>query len=249
MVDHRLVRLGRRAPIPALLAPKLADFRRRALPPPPPSCKRSDIASEWGMHLNDTIGDCTIAAAANAILTWTAANGAPWHVSDPIAEARYSAVSGYQPGRPETDTGAIETDVLGMWSRHGWDIGRQGEDVTLWAAVPPANDVEIRETIYHFGGLYVGLLLPDSAQNQSVWDVGSAPGTWGGHAVWLTDYDPSGLACITWNTVQRMTWAFWHRYCEEAYALLNSDWLDTSAVSPGHLDFYGLHGVLSAMAS
>lgn len=248
MVDHRLLKLGRRAPDPELIVPKLADFRRRALPPSPPVCKRSDIVSEWGMHLNDVIGDCTIAAAANAILTWTAANGVPWSVANSIAEARYSAVSGYEPGRPETDTGAIEADVLGMWSRQGWDIGRQGEDVTLWAALQSTNEADVREAIYNFGGVYIGLALPDSAQNQAVWDVGSEPGTWGGHAVWVTDYDPDGLACITWDTVQRMTWAFWRRYCEEAYALLNRDWLDTSAVSPTHLDFYGLHGALEAIA-
>ena len=249
MIDHRFVKLGRRAPDPDLIVPKLADFRRRALPPPPPACKRSDIVSEWGMHLNDSIGDCTIAAAANAILTWTAANGAPWCMSDPVVEARYSAVSGYQLGKPETDMGAVETDVLGMWSQHGWDIGRQGEDVTRWAAVQPANDAEVREAIYHFGGLYVGLLLPDSAQNQPVWDIGSEPGTWGGHAVWVTDYDDAGIACITWGTVQRMTWAFWKRYCEEAYVLLDRDWLNTTAVSPTQLDLVGLDAALLAITA
>jgi hypothetical protein len=246
--DHRLVKLGRRPPHAGMIVPKLADFRRRALPPPPPTCKRSGIISEWGMHLNDAIGDCTIAAAANAIQTWTAANGALWRVADAIVEARYGQ-SGYRPGKPATDQGAVETDVLGAWSRHGWDIGRQDEDVTLWAALQPGNDADVREAIYHFGGLYVGLLLPDSAQNQPVWDVGSEPGTWGGHAVWVTDYDADGLACITWNTVQRMTWAFWKRYCEEAYALFNRDWLNTSAVSPTHLDFYGLRSALDAIAA
>jgi hypothetical protein len=249
MVDHRLVRLGRRAPDPDLIVPKLADFRRRTLPPPPPACKRSDIVSEWGMHLNDKVGDCTIAAAVNAIQTWTAANGALWRVSDEVTLARYSAVSGYQPGKPETDMGAVETDVLGMWSQHGWDIGRQDEDVTLWAALQPGNEADVREAIYNFGGTYIGLNLPDSAQNQAVWDVGSEPGTWGGHAVLVTDYDSDGLACITWDTVQRMTWAFWRRYCEEAYALLNRDWLDTSSVSPEHLDFYALHSALDAIVA
>jgi len=249
MVDHRLVKLGRRAPDPELIVPKLVDFRRRALPPPPPACKRSNIISAWGMHLNDSVGDCTIAAAVNAIQTWTAASGTLWRVSDEVTLARYSAVSGYQPGKPETDTGAVETDVLGMWSRHGWDIGRQGEDVILWAALQPGNQADVREAIYNFGGVYIGLDLPDSAQNQAVWDVGSEPGTWGGHAVLVTDYDSDGLACITWDTVQRMTWPFWQKYCEEAYVLLNRDWLNTSAVSPTHLDFYGLHGALEAIAA
>jgi hypothetical protein len=65
----------------------------------------------------------------------------------------------------------------------------------------------------------------------------------------VTDYDQDGLACITWDTVQRMTWAFWQKYCEEAYALLNRDWLNTSAVSPTHLDFDGLDAALGAIAA
>jgi hypothetical protein len=258
MFDPRVHKLGRRPPIPGLKVPRLSDHWLRPAAPPPLTCKRSNLLQSWGMHLNGQnatpgvetgLDDCTIAAAANAVQTWTAANGAVWPVSDAVVLGRYAVVSGYKLGDPSTDTGAIETDVLGMWSRQGWDIGRQDEDVTLWAALQPGNEADVREVIYHFGGVYVGLLLPDSAQNQAVWDVGSEPGTWASHAVWVTDYDPDGLACITWDTVQRMTWAFWNRYCEEAYALLNRDWLGTLGISPEHLDFNRLQGALDAIAA
>lgn len=70
--------------------------------------------------------------------------------------------------------------------------------------------------------------LPKSAQTQDVWDVDTSPngqpGSWGGHCVFVPDYDANGLTCITWGAPKKMTWGFWGTYCDEAHALLSPDW-------------------------
>jgi hypothetical protein len=39
----------------------------------------------------------------------------------------------------------------------------------------------------------------------------------------IVGYDPDGLTCITWGKRQRMTWAFWHAYVDEAWAILPAE--------------------------
>jgi hypothetical protein len=93
------------------------------------------------------------------------------------------------------------------------------------------NDFEhIKQAIYLFGGMYVGLALPISAQNQETWDVeiksnDNQVGSWGGHAVQVLGYDAKTLTCVTWGKLKGMTWDFWHIYCDEAHALLMGDWM------------------------
>ena len=56
-------------------------------------------------------------------------------------------------------------------------------------------------------------------------DGPDAPGSWGGHAVNVVAYDDAGLTVVTWGALQRLTWAFWQRYCDEAWAIISPDFL------------------------
>jgi hypothetical protein len=90
-----------------------------------------------------------------------------------------------------------------------------------------------------FGGVWVGVWLPNSAKRQTgpgkVWDVSSGPdaqpGSWGGHAITVVGYDRDGLTLFTWGAEQRMTWAFWNFYVDEAYCLLSEDWFRKSGTT------------------
>jgi hypothetical protein len=74
-----------------------------------------------------------------------------------------------------------------------------------------------------------------------VWDVvanggaNAAPGSWGGHAVFVPAYDSDGFTCITWGAPKTMTLAFWNEYCDEAHTLLSQDWLSAKG-SPNGFD-------------
>ena len=72
---------------------------------------------------------------------------------------------------------------------------------------------------------------PLRAQDQHVWDWTGrldgpdAPGSWGGHAVDVVGYDDAGLTVVTWGALQRLTWAFWDRYCDEGWCIVSTDFL------------------------
>jgi hypothetical protein len=251
------MKLGRKPPIPGLRVPALDDHLKRAMPPPPVSVDwYSKVGPQWVLGHNDQYGDCTIAASANAILGWTANGGSAFRVSDDAVLARYAALTGFDPAKPSTDMGAVETDVLGRWSASGWDVGGQTGDTMLWAAVNPADLAAVKSTINLFGGIYIGLALPLSAQDQVLWNVpatgpnkgAGAPGSWGGHAVWVAGYDQSGPVLVTWGAVKRATWRFWQEYCDEAYALFSRlHWNLPDGHSPGHVDTEALAANLAAM--
>jgi hypothetical protein len=118
-------------------------------------------------------------------------------------------------------------DVLGLWRAHG--IGRH--HIGAYAKVSVYDHVLMRTACWLFGGLYLGLSLPISAQDQQTWDfTGSlsgthTPGSWGGHAVDVVRYDANTLTIVTWGALKKMTWAFADRYCDEAYCLLSNDFL------------------------
>jgi hypothetical protein len=196
---------------------------------------------------NDHLGDCTCAAVANYTLLAAAKASRPVpQISDQDVIARYSKVAGYVPGNPATDQGAVELDVLNDW-RHD---PLAGVTLVAFAAIDTADTELLRYAIQLFGAAYVGLALPTSAQGQvgGLWDTaaGMQPGSWGGHAVILTDADwtlgTHELACATWGAEQRMTEAFWRACGDEAYAPLTDAFRDV----PG-LDYAALEAELSQL--
>jgi hypothetical protein len=126
-------------------------------------------------------------------------------------------------------------DVLNNWQKQGF----AGNALLAFADPKPANLTEIRQSIAIFGGVYIGLALPLTAQTQDVWDVvpgGGAKaksGSWGGHCVFVPKYDENGFTCITWGELKTMTLAFWKRYCDEAHTLLGQDWINAKGSPAG----------------
>jgi len=229
---------------------QLANYLKPAvLPPPPPQANWSTKVASWPMMMNNTIGDCTIAAAGHCIEEWTTDVGDPVIVPDATIVAVYSAVSGYDPKTGQHDVGANELKVLNYWRQQG--IG--GHTIRAYAALEPGNLDHVRDAVFVFGNCYIGLALPLSAQTQEIWSVPSggtagqgAPGSWGGHAVPAVAYDPQGLTVVTWGALKRMTWDFWSAYCDEAYALLSDDFL-TSDKTPAGIDLALLEQDLAAV--
>ncbi len=243
MIDHSRMKLGK---TPAVHDPRtlqLANYLRPAvLPPPPPQADWSTKVASWPMMMNNTIGDCTVAAAGHCIEEWTTDVDDPVIVPDATIVAVYSVVSGYDPKTGQHDVGANELKVLNYWRQQG--IG--GHTIRAYAALEPGNLDHVRDAVFLFGNCYIGLAMPLSAQTQAIWSVPpggpagqGAPGSWGGHAVPVVAYDPQGLTVVTWGALKRMTWGFWSAYCDEAYALLSDDFL-TSDKTPAGIDLASL---------
>jgi hypothetical protein len=235
MADHSGMRLGRKAIKTDSRTLKLARYFTSAMPPAPPAADWTKGITNWGMMLNDKLGDCTIAGAAHAVQVCTANTATMITVPDSAIEKYYEQWDGYVPGDPKTDTGGIELDVLNDWKKQGF-----ADDKLLAFADPkPANLEQIRQSIALFGGVYIGLALPVTAQTQDVWDVVPRGGanarkySWGGHCVFVPKYDAHGFTCITWGQLKVMTVAFWKKYCDEAHTLLSQSWLSAKGAPSG----------------
>jgi len=213
----------------------LATYLTPALPAPPPALDlTAKVKVPWGMMDNADLGDCTCAAAGHLIMEWTAnAQSKIFTPSDAQIIAAYSAITGYNPKTGANDNGAVEIDVLNYWRQSGI----AGHKIQAFVALEPSNHTHIMDGIWIFGGCYIGLALPKTAQaqtqNHQPWSVTSigttgdgAPGSWGGHAVPVVAYDARSLTVVTWGALQTMTWGFWAAYCDEAYAILSPDYLE-----------------------
>lgn len=248
MADHSKMKLGRKAIKTDSRTLALGKYLTPSLPAPPPTADWTKGITSWGMMLNNTLGDCTIAGVAHAVQVWTANNGKMTTVPDPTVESYYEKWDGYNPANPSTDNGGVELDVLNDWKQQGF----AGNTLTAFADPKVANLTEIHQAIQLFGGVYIGLSLPLTAQTQDVWDVvakGGAkakPGSWGGHCVFVPKYDAKTFTCITWGQLKTMTVAFWNKYCDEAHALLSPDWLSTKG-SPAGFDMAQLQADLAAI--
>jgi len=106
MVDHSGMKLGKQSP---RHDPRTLQFAKYLhafeLPTPPASVDWSPaVTVPWGMMHNDTVGDCTCAAAGHLIMEWTANVGAETTPSDEAILAAYSAITGYDPSTGATTT-------------------------------------------------------------------------------------------------------------------------------------------------
>lgn len=256
---HPNRKLGKR---PAKRDPRtlrLARYTTKLAPAPLVWDQAAKAAPKFGMMLNDQLGDCTIAAVGHQQQVWTAQTAAEFTPADAQILAAYEAIGGYRPGEPSTDQGCAMLDVLNYWRKHGLF----GHPLGAFVAVNPTRRQEVMDAIYYFGGLYTGLELPNSAASQTDWTVATGPdsiaGSWGGHAVTVPKYafpaaapnthTPRTLTCITWGTELEMTWQFFATYCDEAYALLSADWLESDGKCPEGFDLAALKADLQALES
>lgn len=218
-----------------------------AIAPPPSKEDWEKKVKNWPMMMNDTLGDCTCACAGHMIEQWTTYTDDAYTPDDHAIVGAYSAITGYTPGNPDTDQGAVVVDVLNYWRRTG--IAKR--KILGYAALEPRNHMQVRDSVVLFGNCYLGVSLPISAQNQRVWSVPpggptgqGAPGSWGGHAIPVVAYNTRGLTVVTWGALKHMTWHFLDTYCDEAYAVLSHDWIAKNKLSPGNFDLEALQADL-----
>ena len=218
-------RLGR---IPTPIAqrdriPKLARYIE--LPTPPAGAVDvSNGVTSWPMFLNDRLGDCACAAPAHMDEIFSKEAGQPKVLTDQDVLALYE-LQGYNPADPATDRGSSMGNVLDDWKSGRWAASQ----ILAYATVNVSDQNMVKTALWLFSGLYIGIELPITAQSQQVWDVvpglpqQNQPGSWGGHAVDVVALDDTGLTVITWGAPKRMTWAFWHEYVDECYAVVSKD--------------------------
>lgn len=228
----------------------LAEAQQRArVAAPPVSRLFADPAITWDVLGNDQVGDCTCAEVGHQVnqLTWYG-SGVEVKPTDTQVLAFYSAITGYDPAKPDTDTGAYIQDVLAYWRKNGLI----GHKIVAYAAVDVSNVVEVKQAIALFGSLNVGINFPGSAMDQfnagQDWDVVKGAKVEGGHCIMVLGYDANGLDLITWGKRIRMTWAFWKKYVDEAWLLLDPDGVQKAgSYFTGLASFYALGQAFTAL--
>lgn len=262
MVDHRLMKLGKKPAKVDSRTLKLAKYFLSSLPPAPAAVDWTSGITDWGMMLNDSLGDCTIAGCGHAEQVWSAARGGEYTLSDAAILQKYEQWCGYVDGDPSTDQGGVEVDVLNDWRRRAF----YGHLLYAYADPDPANLEHVKQAINLFGGVYIGIALPLSAQGQNPWDVSTGdnaiPGSWGGHAVFVPKYETQAdgtvlFSCITWGELQGITEAFWlyndsvnGPYIDEVHALIAPEFLSLkTGATPEGLDLDTLKADLTLITS
>jgi len=252
-VDPKKLKLGKQLARHDPRTLLLASYVTPALPAPPVQLDLTPKINSWGMMENDQLGDCTCAAAGHLIMEWTTNSGKKMVTpTDKQIVAAYSAITGYNPATGANDNGAVEIDVLNYWRQSGIAAHKIG----AYVALEPSNHIHIMDSVYIFEGCYIGLQLPVSAQaqvkNHQPWSVppggptgDGKPGSWGGHAVPVVAYDARGVTVVTWGALQTMTWSFWEAYCDEAYAIISTDYLNDKQESPAGFNMQQLQADLA----
>jgi hypothetical protein len=204
-------------------------------PPAPASVDWLHQVDSFPMYGNDSIGDCTVAAAGHMVQAWTAAASTEVTVPEAAVLAMYEAVSGYDPATGANDNGAVMQDVLNLWRKEG--LG--GHKILGFAQVKHADAGQVMAAIAAFGGIYIGVNFPGSAMDQfnagEPWTVVAGAAIEGGHAVNAGAYDPKTYKCVTWAQVQVMDDAWWAAYVEEAWVIITADWITVNGSTPAGL--------------
>lgn len=238
---------GRLAPVRTKPRLKLRPFLA-APTAPPASVDWYSRVEAWPLYGNDQIGDCTAAMVAHNLQnTSTYGDGKTVTVPEDDVIAAYSRVSGYRPGHPDTDRGAVLQDVYADWRKNGM----AGHRALAFAEVEPSDAAEVKMAINTFGAVGVGMVVTETMMNDFNTGRGwSRTGgrSLGGHAVVAVGYDAGGLDIVTWGEVIRMSWGVWRRTVDEAWIAVVPEWInDVSNVSPLGVDLYGLGEAMAAL--
>ncbi len=177
------------------------------------------------MFANDTYGDCVIAGRAHQTLRFELVEqGKQIHISDQAVLKEYLKES------EGVDSGLVVLTSLKLWRTRGWRVGKNTYKIEVFAEIDRTNPIEVKRSAFMDIGVGLGLALPLTAKTQidagKPWDVvsgaGSAANSWGGHYVYVPGYTKRGPVCITWGRKQQMTWSFFAKYCDEAYAIIDA---------------------------
>jgi hypothetical protein len=209
-----------------------------AFPPLPAQFGHENQVTTWQMLLNDQLGDCGPVAAIHHEMVVTAEGaGAPATFTDANVLKVYEDVGGYNPNDPSTDQGIVLRDLLKYWLNIGIpDSSGKLHRVAAFLSLDLSTPDEILYALYLFGGVMLGIQVPQSAMNQfdqgQPWSVVDANSPiLGGHAIVLVA-KREDLEIVTWGQLQKMMEDFLRKYGDEAWAVLSQEILNGQGVSP-----------------
>ena len=178
---------------------------------------------------------------------------------DSDVELLYEKACGYKPAQGGEGPGGNEQKVLTYILREGAPAGKSGTQVKkidAFVEVAVTNLDNVKRTIADCGVCYIGFdvpqyIMPPGKPPLAVWDVDPQGDNTivGGHAVVLAGYDAQGARVISWGQYYTMTWAFFERFVDEAYAIADPEWITAKGTTPGGLTIEQLEAAMKALKS
>jgi hypothetical protein len=214
------------------------------------------MPANFGMMLNDQLGDCTCAAYYHARQVWSFnAQGNEVTEPDQDVEQLYVEACGYNPKAGGEGPGGNEQHVLTFLLNTGAPIGSKGnarDKILGFVEVDPRNLDDVKRTIADCGVAYIGFkvpqnIMPTAGEPPKTWTVDPSARIVGLHAVVLPAYDSSGATVISWGSLYGMTWQFFSTYVDEVYAIADPAWVTAKGSTPGGLTVPELEAQMQAL--
>jgi hypothetical protein len=135
-------------------------------------------------------------------------------------------------------------DSLNQWREKGWGINNRNYTIHAYASLNITHYNDLQQAVYFLNGAYIGISVTQTCMNQfsngEIWDISNDKNIIGGHAIYIVAYNKTGPIAITWGKRQQMTWEFYFKYCDEAYALIDNydSWLENDPIDCEKLSLY-----------
>lgn len=252
---------------PRIVMPKLEDYidvsaLGGGLPAAPGIVDRESKVKAWPMYANGPdqdappviaqtgVGDCTCAGIGHFLAAVTAFSGqVPGGAmfTDDAILGMYEAVSGYQLGNSNTDTGCMLQSVAQYMVNTGLtDTSGKAHKLAGYFAIGGYTNLELLKQVANtFGGVYLGIAVSDS--DMQVFDNGQPwtlpePGTNVGpngidHCV-ILQYSAVGVVgigddetVITWGMEQKINQPWALTNIGQAMGLITQDWIAANGTS------------------
>lgn len=247
------MKLGKTPARPNAIKFAFAAYANVAKLPKPPAHFGHETAIgtvPWSMLGNDSYGDCVWAGAAHETMIWNALGGHPVPFTDKAVLSDYSAVTGFDPAKPDTDQGT-DMQVAASYRRKTGIVDATGKrhQVAAYLSIKPGDLTELYQAMWLFGAVGIGIEFPSSAMDQfnqgKPWSVVKGSSIEGGHYIPLVA-KRSHMECVTWGAVQHMTTGFFSKYCDEAVVYLSQESM-VNGKSPEMFDYAALQADLNAL--
>jgi hypothetical protein len=183
------------------------------------------------MFANNKYGDCVMAARAHMTLRFE-----KFEQNQLISITDKNVTDEYFKETGGPDTGLNMLDSLNYWRQTGWTLADgHNYKIHAFASVEQTDTDQTKAAIYLFRGVYFGIWVAQYYYDQFkagnyFWDVvANDGGNIGGHALYgmkylkikATGYNDIGPIFITWGKYVQVTWAWWKKYVEEAYIVID----------------------------
>lgn len=238
--DPRMLQLNRYVAVQSLPTPPQHDLYKHT--------------DGWPMLANDQFNCCTSSAAGHMVHHWTSVNEDSVVLTDTDIIQAHAKLTNDHLTEPVSMLTALK-----FWRKAG--IGNH--QIHSFISAGKAKADTLRAVIYLFGAAYIGLDLPNFALPRTLeqiptvqWEIppaispeDAAPQEQNGHCVAAIGYDENYIYVVTWGTLKTMSWDFFTRYTDEAYAVLSTDWVQKDKMAPSGFDLQTLERDLSLVTN